>query len=55
MRPKTATSKKESPVVEESLFLPATSSSNDEDDKDVYEPSDIGNGINYSSTSFIYL
>ena len=36
-RAKTATSKKESPVVEESngIFLPTTSSSNDENDKDV--------------------
>ena len=49
------TSKKHSPVVEEPLMLPDSWSFLSEDDKDVYEPSDLGNNINYSSKWYIYL
>ena len=46
---KTAISKRHSSLVEETLFLLATSSSSNEDDKDVYEPSDLDNNISYST------
>ena len=49
------TSKKQTPVVEEPLILLDSSSSHNEDDKDVYEPSDLGNNINYSIKCYIYL
>ena len=49
------TSKKQTPVVEGPLILPDSSSSHNEDDKDVYEPSDLGNNINYSTKCYIYL
>ena len=52
---KTVKSKKESSAVDESFLLLATSSSSDENDKDVYESSDVGNDINYSKKSLIYL